>query len=250
MEYYEYLLIVAVGFIAGFVNTVAGGGSLLSLPVLIFLGLPPAVANATNRVAIMGQNIFSVAGFQSKGVSARPYSWWLAGSSLIGGAIGAWFAVEIDADLFNRILAIIMVLVVLSIIFDSVFKKKSNGEKLDFMHQLWGVIAFFFIGIYGGFIQAGVGFLTIAALTHINGFSLVKANFVKVFAALIYTGSALLVFIIEDKVNWTLGLVLAVGNSAGGWIASRWSVEKGDKVIRIFLVITVIALAIKLWFFT
>lgn len=121
---------------------------------------------------------------------------------------------------------------------------------MSFIRQLWGVIAFFFIGIYGGFIQAGVGFLTIAALTHINGFSLVKANFVKVFAALIYTSSALVVFIIEDKIDWTLGLVLAVGNAGGGWIASRWSVEKGDKAIRIFLVVTVIALAIKLWFFT
>lgn len=249
MELYQYLLIVVVGFIAGFVNTVAGGGSLLTLPVLIFMGLPPSVANATNRVAIMGQNIFSVAGFRSKGVSAFPYAWWLALSSLIGGAIGAWFAVEISGELFNRILAIIMIMVVLSIIFDSVVKKKSGGEKLGTKHQLWGTFVFFFIGIYGGFIQAGVGFLTIAALTHINGFSLVKANFVKVFVALIYTFSALAIFIYEDKIDWLLGLVLAVGNGLGGWIASRWSAEKGDKAIRIFLVVTVIALAIKLWFF-
>lgn len=249
MEFYEYLLIVLVGFIAGFVNTVAGGGSLLSLPVLIFLGLPPNVANATNRVAIMGQNIFSVAGFRSKGVTAFPYAWWLALTSLIGGGIGAWFAVEISGELFNRILAVVMIMVVLSIIFDSVVKKKSNGEKMDTKHQVWGSVVFFFIGIYGGFIQAGVGFLTIAALTHINGFSLVKSNFVKVFVALIYTFSALAVFIYEDKVSWIPGLVLALGNALGGWIASRWSVEKGDKVIRIFLVVTVVALAIKLWFF-
>lgn len=248
MELYEYLLIIVVGFVAGFVNTVAGGGSLLSLPVLIFLGLPPNVANATNRVAIMGQNIFSVAGFRSKGVSAFPYAWWLALSSLVGGAIGAWFAVEISGELFNRILAIVMIMVVLSIVFDSVIKKKSEGEKLSLKHQVWGSFAFFFIGIYGGFIQAGVGFLTIAALTHINGFSLVKSNFVKVFVALIYTAAALAVFIYEGKVSWIPGLVLALGNGAGGWLASRWSVEKGDKVIRIFLVVTVVALAVKLWF--
>jgi len=249
MEYYHYFLIVIVGFVAGFVNTVAGGGSLLSLPVLIFLGLPASVANATNRVAIMGQNIFSVWGFQSKGVSAKPYSWWLAGSSLVGGAIGAYFAVEISGELFNRILAVVMVLVVLSIVFDSILKKKALAEKLDTKSQVIGTIVFFFIGIYGGFIQAGVGFLTIAALTHINGFSLVKANFVKVFVALIYTFSALAIFIYTDKIQWIPGLVLAVGNGAGGWIGSRWSVEKGDKAIRIFLIVTVIALAIKLWFF-
>ena len=248
MQLWEILLVLVVGFASGFLNTIAGGGSLLSLPLLIFLGLPPTVANATNRVAVFIQNIFSVAGFQSKGVSAYPYSIWLGISSFFGGLLGATFAVNIDGEVFNRILAVIMVAVILLTVFSSK-SVKTQVEKLDFKHQAYGVIVFFFIGIYGGFIQAGVGFLMIPALTMINGFSLVKTNSAKVFVALFFTLSSLLVFIYEDQVNWIWGLILAGGSAGGGWVASRWSVNKGDVWIKRFLVVTVFALAIKLWFF-
>ncbi len=248
MQLWEILLVLVVGFASGFLNTIAGGGSLLSLPLLIFLGLPPTVANATNRVAVFIQNIFSVAGFQSKGVSAYPYSIWLGISSFFGGLLGAMFAVNIDGEVFNRILAVIMVAVILLTVFSSK-SVKTQVEKLDFKHQAYGVIVFFFIGIYGGFIQAGVGFLMIPALTMINGFSLVKTNSAKVFVALFFTLSSLVVFIYEDQVNWIWGLILAGGSAGGGWVASRWSVNKGDVWIKRFLVVTVFALAIKLWFF-
>jgi uncharacterized protein len=248
MQLWEIILVLFVGFASGFLNTIAGGGSLLSLPLLIFLGLPPTVANATNRVAVFIQNIFSVAGFQSKGVSAYPYSIWIGISAFFGGIIGALLAVDIDGVLFNRILAVIMVAVILYTVLGSK-SVKTQVEKLDFKHQAYGVIAFFFIGIYGGFIQAGVGFLMIPALTIINGFSLVKTNGAKVFVALFFTLSSLIVFIYEDQVNWIWGLILAGGSAGGGWVASRWSVDKGDVWIKRFLVITVFGLAIKLWFF-
>ncbi|MGE0930144.1 sulfite exporter TauE/SafE family protein [Peijinzhouia sedimentorum] len=248
MQLWEILLVLVVGFASGFLNTIAGGGSLLSLPLLIFLGLSPTVANATNRVAVFIQNIFSVAGFQSKGVSAYPYSIWLGISSFFGGLLGAMFAVNIDGEVFNRILAVIMVAVILLTVFSNK-SVKTQVEKLDFKHQAYGVIVFFFIGIYGGFIQAGVGFLMIPALTMINGFSLVKTNSAKVFVALFFTLSSLVVFIYEDQVNWIWGLILAGGSAGGGWVASRWSVNKGDVWIKRFLVVTVFALAIKLWFF-
>jgi len=248
MQLWEILLVLLVGFASGFLNTIAGGGSLLSLPLLIFLGLPPTVANATNRVAVFIQNIFSVAGFQSKGVSAYPYSIWLGISSFFGGLIGASFAVNIDGEVFNRILAVIMVAVILLTVFGGK-SIKTQVEKMDFRHQTYGVIVFFFIGIYGGFIQAGVGFLMIPALTMINGFSLVKTNSAKVFVALFFTLSSLAVFIYEDQINWLWGLILATGSAGGGWVASRWSVNKGDVWIKRFLVVSVFGLAIKLWFF-
>jgi len=238
-----------VGIAAGFANTVAGGGSLLSLPVLIFMGLPSSVANATNRVAIIMQNIFAVSGFKSKGVSTFPYSLYLGLSALLGAIIGAKIAVDISNDLFNQILAIVMLMVVFMTAFNP-FKKTLQGEEImTFNRRALAMVVFFFIGIYGGFIQAGVGFLMIAALTSINGFSLVKTNSAKVFVALIYTSGAIVVFIIEDQIDWVYGIVLAMGNSLGGWFGSRWSVAKGDKWIKRFLVVTVIALAIKLWFF-
>ena len=249
MDFLEILLILGVGLVAGSINTLAGGGSLISLPVLIFLGLPSAVANATNRVAIFSQNVFGVAGFKSKGIGEFRYSLILGISALFGAIVGAKLAVDIRGDLFNKILAVVMIIVVLLTISGKAKPRHIDGENTSLKSKVIGVISFFFVGIYGGFIQAGVGFIIIGVLTAVHGFNLVKINSMKMFIVLIYTISALAVFIIEGKVNWLYGGVLAVGNSTGAWFASRWSVKKGDKVIKIFLVITVVALAIKLWIF-
>lgn len=249
MEWYQAVLLILTGILAGFLNTVAGGGSLLTLPLMIFMGLDSVVANATNRVAIIFQNVFAVAGFKSKGVFVFPYGLWLGISSIAGAIFGAKISVEIDSDLFNKILAVIMVMVVVWTLLNRSGSGQGKKERLDKKHQIYGVILFFFVGIYGGFIQAGVGFIIIAGLTMVNRFSLVKTNSIKVFAALMYTLSAIIVYIIANKINWTWGLTLAVGNSTGGWIASRWSVKKGDKWIKRVLFIAVIGLAIRLWFF-
>ena len=249
MEWLDAILILITGLIAGFANTVAGGGSLLSVPVLIFLGVPPVMANATNRVAIFFQNIFAVRGFRSKGVDAFPYAYWLSGSALIGAIIGAKIAVEIEGELFNKILAVVMIAVIGITVFRPFKSATGDAEKLDFKNQVIGTIAFFFVGIYGGFIQAGVGFFVIAILASVNNFSLVKTNSAKVFIILVYSIAALAVFIYEDVIHWTYGLTLAVGNSLGGWFGSRWQVDKGDLWVRRVLIVAVTVMAIKLWFF-
>lgn len=246
----EYPIYVIVGAFTGFLNTVAGGGSLISMPVLIFMGLPGTVANGTNRVAILAQNIFAVGGFHSKGIKLPfPYVYYLSGVSLAGGLIGAWLATDISDLLFNRILAIVMVVVVISIIFNPSSSKKGGEEILTPSRQVLGVVLFFFLGIYGGFLQAGIGFLVIALLTHVNNFNLIKINYIKVFAAILYTGAAVVIFALGDKIIWTIGLTLALGQALGGWYASRWSVDKGEKWIKRILVVAVVAMAIKLWFF-
>ena len=104
--------LIIIGFIAGGINTIAGGGSLLTLPILIFLGLPPNMANGTNRIAILFQNIFTTAGFKSKGVVTFPFSIYVGISALIGSLIGAQIAVDIKGETFNKVLAIIMVVIV------------------------------------------------------------------------------------------------------------------------------------------
>jgi len=163
-EWYHYVLLIGVGFAVGFINTLAGGGSLLSLPVLIFLGLPPSVANGTNRVAIVIQTAIAIAGFKSKGVSTAPFNIYLGISALLGAIIGAQIAVDIKGETFNRILAIIMVVVVLIIIFKPKMKLENLEERLTGKYLWLGIIAFFFFGIYGGFINAGLGFIIILFL--------------------------------------------------------------------------------------
>lgn len=249
MDLLDALIILVAGFISGFMNTVAGGGSLLTLPILIFMGLPSSIANATNRVAIFSQNVFAVSGFRSKGLFNWSYSLWLGSSAVLGAILGAKIAIDISGDLFNRILAVIMVVVVLWTVVNPFKPSQKDHEKISRKQYVIGSLVFFLIGIYGGFIQAGVGFIIMAALTNINGFSLVKTNSIKVFVVLIYTSAALLVFIYEDQINWLFGITLAIGNSSGGWFASRWSVDKGDRWIKGILIITVITFSIKLWFF-
>lgn len=244
----DYLIVFGAGCIAGFINTLAGGGSLLTLPILIFMGLPPAMANGTNRVGIFMQTASAVWGFQSKGVSAFPFAIWLAGTSVVGALIGAKIAVDIEGALFHKVLAIVMI-IVLIITLVNPMKKKYGGENLGFRQTVIAAILFFFIGIYGGFIHAGVGFIIMSTLVLINQIDLVKVNSIKVFVVLIYTVVALGVFIYEDQVNWMIGLVLAGGMSIGGWTASRWSVNKGERWVRYFLIVAVSAISIRLWFF-
>jgi len=249
-EWYHYPLLVVVGFVVGFINTLAGGASLISLPTLIFLGLPPAVANGTNRVAIVIQTAMGVAGFRSKGVSTFPFNLYLGISALIGAVIGAQLAVDIKGETFNRILAIIMVVVVVLLIVKPKIDVAHLEERLTGKYLWAGIIAFFFIGIYGGFINAGIGFIIILFLHFVNRMNLVRVNATKVAVVFVYTLAALAVFVFNDKVNWRVGLVLAIGNGFGAWVSSRVSVNKGDGFIKIFLIIMVIVMAIRLWFFT
>jgi len=248
-EWYHYILLIVVGFAVGFINTIAGGGTLLSLPVLIFLGLPPNVANGTNRVAIIIQTAFATAGFKSKGVTTFPFNAYLGASALLGAIIGARIAVDIDGAVFNKILAVIMIAVVLIIFFKPEINLKDVNERLTGKYLWLGMLAFFIFGIYGGFINAGIGFIIILFLHFFNHMSLVRANATKVAVVCIYTLSALVVFILNDKVNWIIGFVLAIGNASGAWIASRVSVNKGDGFIKIFLLMVVGIMSIKLWFF-
>jgi len=245
----ELILLVIIGLITGVINTFAGGGSLLTLPMLIFLGLPPSVANGTNRIAILIQSIVTNAGFRSKGVKSYPFSIYFGISATIGAIIGAQLAIEIDGDTFNKILAVIMVIVVAYLVLNRKSKYEDIIERTTGKHLWISIILFFFVGIYGGFIQAGVGFLMLLVLSGVNHFSLVKSNAIKVAITGIYTIFAVIIFTINDKMNWEYGLILAFGNATGGWFASRYSVKKGDGIIKIFLIVMVIVMAIKLWFY-
>lgn len=247
MEIYHIPIVILTGFVAAFLNTVGGGGSLFSVPILTFMGLPITSANATSRVAILFQNISAVGGFRSKGVELPwPYSLYLGLSSLGGGLIGALLASRIQDEIFNRIFVFVMILSVALIVYDPF--RSGGAERMNSKSQVIGSISFFFIGIYGGFVQAGIGFLVIAVLTMVNNLSLVKSNYVKVFSAIVYTAVSVIVFAIEGKIVWVTGLVLAVGHALGGWYASRWSVAKGEVWIRRVMIVSIIGMAVYLWF--
>lgn len=246
MSFFKIFMVLFAGTAAGFINTLAGGGSLITMSALIFMGLPSAVANGTNRIAILIQNIVAVINFRQKGFFNFEFSLKLSIPAIIGALIGSNLAVNLPETIFNKILAGVMILVLILIIFDPKKKIDTTIEKLSSSRQLAAMIAFFFVGIYGGFIQGGVGFLFIVTLSLITGLSLVKINSIKVFVIAAYTIPSLVVFIINGKVAWLVGLILAVGNSFGAYLGSNFAVSKGDKWIRVILVIIISVMAVKL----
>jgi len=231
----QIVVVLAAGLLAGFVNTMAGGGSFLTLVALEFAGLPSTMANATNRVAIEVGAITSVLGFKSKGISSPRLSLHFAIPALLGAVLGAFIAVDLPTIIFHRILALAMLLMLATLIFDT--KKWLSKRKIEMTptRRLLAYPVFFVVGIYGGAIQAGVGFLLIATLVLVAGLDLVRTNSHKVFIVGVYTLFALLLFALKGQVDWLLGLILSVGNGTGGWLASRLAAAKGEKVIRIVL---------------
>ena len=169
---------------------------------------------------------------------------------MVGAVIGAQISLDIKGETFNKVLVVIMFAVVALMVFKPKAKTQDVVERLTGKHLWLSIVAFFFIGIYGGFINAGIGFVIMLFLNYVNRLSLVKTNATKVSVVFFYTIAALAVFVINDKVNWTMGLVHAIGNASGAWVSARYSVKKGDGYIRAFLVVMVIAMSIKLWFTT
>lgn len=240
----QILLLFVVGCAAGFINVMAGGGSTLTLPVLIFLGLDGAMANGTNRVAIFVQNLTAIKSFKDSNYFHFKQSFKLALITLPGGIIGALVAVRISDEMFKTILGIIMIGIVISMIVPR--KKLKLDDDPDKKITLPVYLAMFGIGFYGGFIQVGVGFIIMAALNYLMRLNLVFVNMHKVFIVFIYTIPALIIFVWTGNVNWTLGLSLAAGNAVGGWWAAKLSVKKGEGFIRIVLIIAVIIMSLKL----
>jgi hypothetical protein len=217
-------LLAAIGLLAGFLNVLAGGGSLLTLPALIFLGLPAATANGTNRIAILSQNIFATTSFRRHGVLPLKLALLCTVPALLGSYLGANLAITIDDQLFQRLLAVIMLGVLLFNTLDPMQRWRRTELHLSRRRIAALLLCFFVIGVYGGFVQAGVGFLIISALLA-QGLDLVRINAVKVFVIGIFTLVALAVFIQHSQVNYGLGLALAAGNSIGGIIATRMAIN-------------------------
>jgi uncharacterized membrane protein YfcA len=213
--------------------------------LLIFLGLPAATANGTNRIAIFCQNVFAIAGFKRQGVFPLRLALICAPPALIGSYIGANLAITVDEMVFRRLLALVMVAVVIFMAVDPMKRFRRSEMTMTPMRLVVLLVSFFAIGVYGGFVQAGVGFLIITGLL-VHGLDLVRVNAVKVLVIFSFTVVALGVFVMHGQVDYVLGLSLAAGNSVGGWFASHLAVNKGHEWIRRFVIATVLIFALRL----
>jgi uncharacterized membrane protein YfcA len=247
MEWYLILALIGTGLAAGFINTTAGGGSMLTLPLLMFLGLPANVANGTNRIAILLQNVVGVNTFRQKKVLDLSTDYKLAIPAILGSIIGAFFAVEVDEVLLKKIITGLMVGMFLLVILKPDAWVKEQVGSVDAKPTILQYIIFFFIGIYGGFIQMGVGFVLLAGLVLGCGHNLVKANALKVYIVLIYTVFSLGIFIFHKQVDIVAGLILAVGNMGGAWLGANFTVKGGAKYVRYVLILALVIVILNLF---
>jgi uncharacterized membrane protein YfcA len=245
-EIITFILLALVGGLAGFINIVAGGGSLLTLPFLIFMGLPAPVANGTNRIAILIQNISGTIRFHKFDVIPRGIILITCIPAIAGSLVGAQIAVNIDELLFKRILAILMV-VVMALMLYRPGSHIPDQPQITTRRKYFLALSFFFAGIYGGFIQAGIGLIIITLLT-LTGYDLVRTNALKILIVLLYTPFALGVFVVNGQIDILKGLVLSVGNASGAWLATRIVVEKGHNFVRWLVMAAIVLFALKLFF--
>jgi len=246
MPLYYYALIILAGMAAGFINVLAGNGSLITLPILIFVGLPANIANATNRVGVLMQNVVGTYGFYSKGRLDVRGALLLAIPMTLGSILGARIAVDINEAVFKQVLAIVMIIMLVLMFVDPnrwlQEKSREGSPKLTVVRFL----VFFAIGIYGGFLQAGVGIFLLSALVLGAGYNIVRANAVKVAMVLVSALVSLVVFQANSQIDWSIGIVLGVGNMIGAWLATRFAIDKGAVWVRRFVIVVIIVSAAQL----
>lgn len=240
MTPFEALLLVVGGTVAGIINTMAGGGSMLTVPLLVLAGVPGNFANATNRVGILTSSITAFATFRQLGVDGLQNAARTILPAMAGSVVGALLISRVTNDTFERGFGLLM----LPLIVLTIWRPRPRLEG-----PAWSagttVAVFFAIGLYAGAVQAGFGLVALAALSR-AGYDLVTANMIKVTINMCVTAMALAVFIANGYVRWWPALILAVGLSLGGWLGARIAVVGGERVIRIVMVVAAIGLAGRL----
>jgi uncharacterized membrane protein YfcA len=245
MEWYFYPILIIAGMAAGFINTLAGSGSLITLPLLMFMGLPANVANATNRIGIFLQSGVGAANFRRHKVFEYKEGTWFAIPATAGSFIGAIAAVNLDSGVMERIIGALLFFMFFVVLYRPEKWIGERAGKIEGRPRTWQIIIFFLIGLYGGFIQAGVGFILLAGLVLGSGENLVRANALKVFIVFVYTSVALIVFIINKQVSYLSGFLLAFGSMIGAFIASNVAIKSGPKIVRIILLVILFLAALK-----
>lgn len=246
MEILPVIAVLFIGIIVGFVNIVSAGGSMLTLPLLIFFGLPSNVANGTNRIAIMVQNVFALYQFQKKGLLNWRLGLLLAVPATVASIYGAEIAVNIAHGTLDTLLATFMIIFVILLIIKP--QRYIEGKINSKVSLVLLFFAFILIGIYGGALQAGVGFFIILTLmVLVPRIPMADMHGIKILVVTIYISVSTFVFIANDLVNWKFAAALSVGSAIGGFMGGKYASILPDKLLQRILIIAIIFFAILLF---
>ncbi len=235
----EIALLIAVGLVAGFVNTLAGGGSLLTVPLLVIFGLPGTIANGTNRVGVLVQGVVACWRFDAEGISEFRSALPLLPPVVLGSIVGAAAATQLPDQVFERIFAGIMLILLIPILRGHHLPSSPRAQRWS---PLTRGFVLFAIGIYGGAVQAGVGLLLLFALNR-AGFDLFRANAIKVVIATALAIATVPVFVFEQQVAWLPAAFVSIGFTLGATVGARFAVIGGESAIRQALAVAVLVLA-------
>lgn len=227
MTPFETILFLSAGILTGIVNTLAGSGSLITLPIFIFIcGLPPQVANATNRIGILAQNIVAVKTYHGRGhLPPIRHLWWFIIPSMLASIVGARIAIDMDEQMMNTTLGIVMVvMLIVTLLKPSAWLRTRDLDGADPSRRpLLNILLFIGVGLYGGFIQAGVGIFMIASLVLVSKYDLIQSNAIKVLLGLLFNVPAFAIFLLAGDVHWRFGLLMAVCQAIGAYIGVRFA---------------------------
>ena len=236
MDIATVVILVVSGLLVGFINTLAGGGTIISMTIFMSLGLPPMIANGTNRIPIVLQNLVAVVNYSKSKILNIKTSLKYALPVALGSILGSNIALNISDIVFNYLFIMVIVFMIIMIVFKPKLWLNENPIKKNSPFSISQWIILFVIGIYGGFIHVGIGYFIIALIVLARGYDLLHANAIKNLVVLIYAPISLIPFILYGNIRYDYGLVHAIGNIIGAYVASRLATLFGSKVIRYILI--------------
>jgi uncharacterized protein len=246
-EIITLVAVLIIGLIAGLVDAIVGSGGLISIPFLIFTGLPAQVAIATDRLGIIGQNLGSIPKFWKEKKIQWKYVPAFSLISIIGAYIGANILLSVNEEFLNKVVGVVILLIL-----PFIFIKKDIGVKRKTITKSKKIIGYFLyllVMTFAGFIGGGVGILIFYTLMVFFGFTIIEANATDNISWFLLSISSLIIFAMNGLIDYTLGIVLFIGMLAGGYLGVRIVIKKGNQWVKPLFVVVVIISAIKLLFF-
>ncbi len=250
MRLFPWLVMLCAAFTAGAINSIAGGGTLLTFPVLIWLGLDPKVANGTSTVALWPGLFGGLYGYRKELENSSTILFRLGVTSVIGGALGAWLLIWTPSPLFASLVPFLILFATILFMFHGEINKRLRLGSLEHkqMGLYWtGAIIFqFFSAMYGGYFGAGLGVILLAVLGLVLTDSLTRINGLRGALALLVNSIAAVTFMIAADVAWAAAAVLALTSLVGGYSGARLSRRLPAPVLRVVVIAIGLVAAIRL----
>lgn len=251
MDSWKVLVVAASAFAAGLINSIAGGGTLVSFPALLWIGRDPVLANATSTVALWPASLAGVYGFRRELKGGARLFLLFGAPSLLGGVLGAVLLLRTPSETFARLVPFLILFATLLLAAQEPISRKLGKAEDDGRSRAWwaGAVVFqFLVGVYGGYFGAGIGILMLAALGLLGFSDIHRMNALKNLLAICINGVAAVYFISSGAVIWSDVLVMTFAAIAGGYTGARLAYRLGRRFVRIAVIVIGLVMSVSLFF--